>query len=78
MKRLLIHVGGFNLGLAMRSIFGIGKPRRLQDGLGALAAAILRPLVPPIIRWVALWRSESVLPGIFPRWHARPATCAAA
>jgi transposase len=29
-KRLLIHVGGFNLGLVMRQLIGIGKPRRLQ------------------------------------------------
>jgi len=35
LKRLLVHVAGFNLGLVMRSVFGIGKPRRLQDGLGA-------------------------------------------
>ncbi len=42
LKRLLIHVGGFNLGLVMRKRFGIGKPRRVQDGLGrALCAAIL-------------------------------------
>lgn len=38
LKRLLIHVAGFNLALVMRSVFGIGKPRCLQDGL---AAAIL-------------------------------------
>ncbi len=38
LKRLLIHVAGFNLGLVMRAICGIGKPRRMQDGL---AAAIL-------------------------------------
>jgi transposase len=35
LKRLLIHVAGFNLALVMRSMFGIGKPRRLQDGLAA-------------------------------------------
>ena len=35
LKRLLVHVAGFNLGLAMRSLFGIGKPRCLQDGLAA-------------------------------------------
>jgi len=29
-KRLLVHVGGFNLGLVMRKLTGIGKPRRLQ------------------------------------------------
>ena len=30
LKRLLIHGGGFNLGLAMRQYLGIGTPRRLQ------------------------------------------------
>jgi transposase len=29
-KRLLVHVGGFNLSLVMRQLTGIGKPRRLQ------------------------------------------------
>jgi transposase len=33
-KRLLIHVGGFNLSLVMRKLIGFGKPRRLQ-GLSA-------------------------------------------
>ena len=37
LKRLLVHAGGFNLGLFMRQICGVGKPRRLQ---GALAAAL--------------------------------------
>ena len=36
LKRLLVHAGGFNLGLVMRQICGVGKPRRLQ---GARAAA---------------------------------------
>jgi len=35
LKRLLVHVAGFNLGLVMRTMFGIGKPRRVQDGLPA-------------------------------------------
>ena len=30
-KRLLIHVGGFNLGLLMRHLTGVGTPRSLQD-----------------------------------------------
>jgi transposase len=29
-KRLLVHVGAFNLGLVMRQLTGCGKPRRLQ------------------------------------------------
>ena len=78
LKRLLIHVGGFNLGLAMRSLFGIGKPRRLQDGLGALAAAVLRLLASRIARWAASRRVVGVFGGIFRRWRARPSTCAAA
>jgi transposase len=46
LKRLLIHVAGFNLGLLMRQMFGIGKPRRVQDGLGALLDCVLRILRP--------------------------------
>ena len=30
LKRLLVHVGGYNLALVMRQAFGIGKPRGLQ------------------------------------------------
>jgi transposase len=56
LKRLLIHVGGFNLGLVMRSLFGIGKPRRAQDGLGDLVAAILCRLALRIACWAASWR----------------------
>ena len=39
LKRLLIHGGGFNLGLAMRQCLGIGKPRRLQ-GRAAAATSV--------------------------------------
>lgn len=70
LKRLLIHVGGFNLGLMMRAMFGIGKPRRLQDGLGRLAAAVLRLVMPPIIRRIAAWRLVIVFASIFGRRRA--------
>jgi transposase len=39
LKRLLIHVAGFNLALVMRTRYGVGKPRVLQD---TLSAALLR------------------------------------
>src|SRR5215208_5521492 len=39
LKRLLVHVGGFNLGLFMRRLVGVGTPRGLQ-GLSAAALAI--------------------------------------
>ena len=41
LKRLLVHVAGFNLGLLMRSRFGLGKPRSLQDGLAAAIRHVL-------------------------------------
>jgi transposase len=36
-KRVLIHTAGFNIGLMMRTIYGLIKPRRLSDGAGVLA-----------------------------------------
>lgn len=41
MKRLIVHAAGFNLGLLLRSIIGIGKPRRLQDFPGLLLTLVL-------------------------------------
>ena len=44
LKRLLIHVAGMNLGLLLRSVYGIGTPRGLQDlsmTLAFLAALIV-------------------------------------
>lgn len=42
LKRLLVHGGGFNLGLLMRQLFGIGTPRGLQGRLRALLAYLIR------------------------------------
>lgn len=41
LKRLLIHVSGFNLGLMMRSLLGYGTPRGLRGRLSALLDSIL-------------------------------------
>ena len=40
LKRLLVHVGGFNLGLLMRTLLGVGTPRGLQGRLAALIATM--------------------------------------
>jgi hypothetical protein len=45
LKRLLVHVPGFNLGLVMRALFGIGKPRGLQDGPAAAILAVLNVIL---------------------------------
>ena len=41
LKRLLIHAGGFNLGLVMRHLIGIGTPRGLQGRVAAVLATLL-------------------------------------
>jgi transposase len=53
LKRLLIHASGCNLGLLMRTRFGIGTPRGLQGRLAAAIAGL-------IARWTladACWAS---------------------
>jgi transposase len=39
-KRLLIHLGGFNLGLLMRALFGAGTPRGLRALVSALNSLV--------------------------------------
>ena len=41
LKRLLIHAGGFNLGLLLRALLGVGTPRGLQDRGGRAVATVL-------------------------------------
>jgi transposase len=50
LKRLLVHVAGFNLGLVMREVFGIGKPRVLQ-GLRAVLLRLVRAFL-AIFNWL--------------------------
>ena len=41
LKRLLVHAGGFNLGLFMRTLFGVGTPRGLQGRLAAVVTLLV-------------------------------------
>jgi len=41
LKRVLIHAGGFNLGLLIRTIVGVGTPRGLQGRLAVVIATVL-------------------------------------
>jgi transposase len=41
LKRLLIHAGGFNLGLVMRHLIGVGTPRGLQGHTAIVVATLL-------------------------------------
>ena len=41
-KRYVVQVAAHNLAILMRKLFGVGKPRRLQGGLGGLCERIWR------------------------------------
>ena len=41
LKRVLVHASGFNLGLVMRQLLGVGTPRGLQGRLAALIAVLV-------------------------------------
>ena len=41
LKRVLIHVSGFNVGLIMRQLIGVGTPRGLQGRLAGVLATLL-------------------------------------
>ncbi len=42
LKRLLIHAGGFNLGLVMRHLIGVGTPRGLQGRVAAFLLGLIK------------------------------------
>lgn len=58
LKRLLIHAGGFNLGLVMRHLIGVGTPRGLQGRTVAGWAALITLLHRPMTLWTAIWSSH--------------------
>ena len=60
LKRLLVHVAAFNLGLVMRKVLGHGTPRGLQGYPAALFLAILRLLGSPLTSQQA-WRESTNL-----------------
>jgi transposase len=71
LKRLLIHAGGFNLGLVMRHLIGVGTPRGLQGRLAAALAllwllieAVRRQLDATVlpVRLIAVTRERCLLP----------------
>jgi transposase len=78
LKRVLIHLAGFNLSLVMRQLTGVGKPRALQGHLAAVLAALRRLLATwndccrLLVSWVSSCRSR--LPAL-PELSAATLTC---
>jgi transposase len=64
LKRLLIHAGGFNLGLAMRHLIGVGTPRGLQGRPAAVLATlcVLLSAAPRRLRSVFASHRPGVMP----------------
>src|SRR5262245_27960550 len=54
-KRLLIHTGGFNLGLLMRTLFGVGTPRSLLGRAAALLGFVRCLVWLPETLWDEIW-----------------------
>ena len=55
LKRLFVHSGGFNLGLLMRTLVGVGTPRGLQGRLAALKAVVLALWTHIVDFWCDRW-----------------------
>jgi transposase len=56
LKRLLIHVGAFNLSLIFRSMLGAGKPRELKNRHALVSFLLLR-----VIRWFPETQESKIL-----------------
>jgi transposase len=56
LKRLLIHVAGFNLGILMRRLIGTATPREYAGLLAAVRAALWQ-VNAAILRWILAARA---------------------
>jgi transposase len=56
LKRILVHAGALNLGLLMRTLFGVGTPRALQGRVVAFFVALWSLLRPSEMLWARLTR----------------------
>ena len=73
LKRLLIHAGGFNLGLVMRRLIGMGTPRGLQGRVAALLVTLLTR-VHRVQHWLIAIVKSTRIPAVTRRPH--PSTTA--
>ena len=68
LKRVFVHAGAFNLGLWMRTLFGVGTPHSLQGRVVALGAMVapLWALIDnaPRSDCVATSRSHAIRPSV--------------
>lgn len=56
LKRVLVHAGALNLGLLMRTLFGVGTPRALQGRVVAIFVALWSSVCSSATFWARLAR----------------------
>ena len=69
LKRLVVHAGGFNLSLLMRTLFGIGTPRSLQGRLAAVVALLVALWTHVVGFWCDHGMPSADRPSIFAPHH---------
>jgi hypothetical protein len=72
LKRLLVHAGGFNLGLVMRRLIGNGTLRGLQNRPATFIATLLMLLGAPRCWLVAISAWHPLMAAV--RWFPSPIT----
>jgi len=63
LKRILLHAAALNLGLLMRTLFGVGTPRTLQGRVAALfivVGSLIRPSEPLWERLRSWYRPDNL------------------
>ena len=63
-KRVLIQAAGFNLGLLLRNLFGVGTPRSLQGRALSALFGLIGPLTDLWRRLTRFWAAMATPPGI--------------
>jgi hypothetical protein len=56
LKRILLHAAALNLGLLMRTVFGVGTPRSLQGRVAAIFTAVYSFIRPSETFWTRPFR----------------------
>ena len=60
LKRLLIHVAGFNISLILRKLIGYGTPREAAEALKRLVFAVFRPVTRQNDWWWEKWNPARI------------------